>query len=88
MAAWWGLINPAGFSLSFFFVQQVGNAANLFRRGLQSFDLFAQLRLLGLLLAQHFMDVLHVKPPKGNVGSASGVVNEARLQRVTGVIQP
>ena len=72
MAARRGSINSAGFPLSFFFVQQVGNAANLFRRGLKSFDLFAQLRLLGLFLAQHFMDVLHVKPPKGNVGSASG----------------
>lgn len=71
-------IHSGSFPLSIFFVQQVGNAPNLFRRNLQSLDLFAQLRLLGLLLTQHFMDVLHVEPPVANVGFASGMVNEGR----------
>jgi hypothetical protein len=71
-----GSINPSGFVLSFFFIQQVRDAANLLCRGLQSFDLFAQLRLLGLFLAQHFMDVLHVEPPIRNVGFAGDAVNE------------
>jgi hypothetical protein len=40
-------------------VEQVGDPAKLFRGRLQSFDLLAQLRLLGLLLAQYLVDIPH-----------------------------
>jgi hypothetical protein len=37
----------------------MGNAAELFRSGLQGLNLFSQLSLLGLLSAQYLMDILH-----------------------------
>src|ERR1700730_2798628 len=40
-------------------VQQVGHAAELFRGSLQSFNLLAKLRLLGLFPAQYFVDIPH-----------------------------
>jgi hypothetical protein len=45
--------------LVFFSVQKVSNAAELLRRMLQRFDLLSQLRLFGLLFAEHFMDISH-----------------------------
>jgi hypothetical protein len=39
--------------------QQVGHAAELFRRSLQSFNLLAKLRLLGLFPAQYLVDIPH-----------------------------
>jgi len=42
-----------------FHVQQVGYVAELFRGALKRLDLFAQLRLLGLLLAEHLVDISH-----------------------------
>src|SRR5271170_1351983 len=69
------------FRSSFFFAQQVGNAAKLFSCGLQRFNLLSQLRLLGLLPAQYFMDVLHdTGPPDGTVGSLRERVNESGLR--------
>jgi hypothetical protein len=66
---------------SFFFAQQVGYAAKLFRSGLQGFNLFPQLRLLGLFPAQHLMDVLHdTSPPYGTVGLQRKRVNESGLK--------
>jgi hypothetical protein len=40
-------------------VQEVGHTPELFRRGLQGFDLLAQLSLFGLLLAKHLVDISH-----------------------------
>jgi hypothetical protein len=37
----------------------MGYAAKLLSGGLQSFDLLAQLSLLGLLLSEYFIDILH-----------------------------
>jgi hypothetical protein len=40
-------------------LQQVGHAAELFRGSLQSFNLLAKLRLLGLFPAQYLVDIPH-----------------------------
>src|SRR5579863_6924890 len=45
------------FSFSLFLTQQMGNAAKLFSGRLESLNLLTQLRLLGLLPAQHFMNI-------------------------------
>jgi hypothetical protein len=37
----------------------MGYAAKLLCGGLQGFDLLAQLSLLGLLLSEYFIDILH-----------------------------
>jgi hypothetical protein len=37
----------------------MGYAAKLLSGGLQGFDLFAQLSLLGLLLSEYFINILH-----------------------------
>jgi len=58
-------LGSAGFLLAVFFVQQMGNASQLFGCGLQSFNLFSQLCLLGLLLAQDLVNVFHRITPKG-----------------------
>ena len=46
-------------SLAMFFIEQMGDGAELFSSGLESFNLLAQLALFGLLLAQHFVDIPH-----------------------------
>jgi hypothetical protein len=46
-----------------FLVQQVSYATELFRGGLESFDLLTYLHLLRLLLAQHFVNVPHGTTP-------------------------
>jgi hypothetical protein len=57
------------------FVQQVGHGSQLFSGSLQGLNLFRQLGLLSLLLAQHFMYVSHVRPPLALYGAARGMVN-------------
>jgi len=37
----------------------MGYASKLLSGGLQSFDLFSQLSLLGLLLSEYFVNILH-----------------------------
>jgi len=40
-------------------VKEMSNVAKLFSGVLKLFNLLSQLRLLGLLLPQHFMDISH-----------------------------
>jgi hypothetical protein len=48
-------------------VQQVSDGAQLLGGRLEGFDLFSQLGLLGLLLAENLMDVFHARLLSGNV---------------------
>jgi hypothetical protein len=49
-----------------FRVQEVSHTPELFRRRLQSLNLFAQLSLFGLFLTQHLVDISHETPPDGH----------------------
>jgi hypothetical protein len=55
------MLAPAGGGVGFFMlvIKQVSHASELFRSGLKSFDLFAQLCLLCLLLTQYLVDIPH-----------------------------
>jgi hypothetical protein len=49
----------AGFLFFVLRVQQVSYIAELFRGALKRLDLLSQLRLLGLFLAEHLVDISH-----------------------------
>ena len=66
-------------------VQEVGHVAQLFGRSLESFNLFTQLSLFGLLLTKHLVDILHETASYGTVRFDNYIVNEGSKLRVTGV---
>jgi hypothetical protein len=64
----------------------MGDAAELLGGALQSFNLFAQARQLGLLLVQHFLDILHGKALlMAILGGDFPRVNESPSMDVTAV---
>lgn len=63
-------------TLFFVSVQEMGNVAKLLGRVLERLDLFPQLRLLGLLLTEYFMNISHgCGPPEGTLSTCPAHVN-------------
>ncbi len=56
-------------------LKEVLHRLQVFGRSLESFDLLAQLRLLGLFGAKYFVDIFHRKPPTKNLLLLSAVSN-------------
>lgn len=63
-------------TLFFISVQEMGNVPKLLGCVLERLNLLPQLRLLGLLLTEHFMNVSHgCGPPEGTLSRRSASVN-------------